>query len=186
MKFIWKKWFKKIKKDKTKTKEIKRPRNSYDIYNQNETLTLQTDLDKDLIAYNSQNYDLNDESQSMKLIAESEEQKDQNDNIVKNNESEKKLKTFTSTVKINRNPKSKINKNSLIYFIYEKNDKNKNVSSWQVKKENGSKALKTCKTKEETIEFIKNNKSTKNKSVTCHIKNKNGKIEETIIIDPGK
>lgn len=176
MKFSWKNIFKKMKKDKTKTKEIKRPRNSYDIYNQNETLTLQTDLDKDLIAYNS----TNSNSEELNLLDKIEEDVT-NDNIEENvnKNTEKKLRTFTSTTKINRSPKNK--KNKLIYFIYEKNDKNKNIT-WQVKKENGSRALKTCKTKEETIEFVKN-KAMVNDSIKCIVKDKNGKIEETIIID---
>ncbi len=176
MKFSWKNIFKKMKKDKTKTKEIKRPRNSYDIYNQNETLTLQTDLDKDLIAYNS----TNSNSEELNLLDKIEEDVT-NDNIEENvnKNTEKKLRTFTSTTKINRSPKNK--KNKLIYFIYEKNDKNKNTT-WQVKKENSSRALKTCKTKEETIEFVKN-KAMVNDSIKCIVKDKNGKIEETIIID---
>lgn len=176
MKFSWKNIFKKMKKDKTKTKEIKRPRNSYDIYNQNETLTLQTDLDKDLIAYNS----TNSNSEELNLLDKIEEDVT-NDNIEENvnKNTEKKLRTFTSTTKINRSPKNK--KNKLIYFIYEKNDKNKNIT-WQVKKENSSRALKTCKTKEETIEFVKN-KAMVNDSIKCIVKDKNGKIEETIIID---
>lgn len=165
-----------MKKDKTKTKEIKRPRNSYDIYNQNETLTLQTDLDKDLIAYNS----TNSNSEELNLLDKIEEDVT-NDNFEENvnKNTEKKLRTFTSTTKINRSPKNK--KNKLIYFIYEKNDKNKNIT-WQVKKENSSRALKTCKTKEETIEFVKN-KAMVNDSIKCIVKDKNGKIEETIIID---
>lgn len=176
MKFSWKNIFKKMKKDKTKTKEIKRPRNSYDIYNQNETLTLQTDLDKDLIAYNS----TNNNSEELNLLDKIDEDVT-NDNIEENvnKNNEKKLRTFTSTTKINRSPKNK--KNKLIYFIYEKNDKNKNTT-WQVKKENSSRALKTCKTKEETIEFVKN-KAMVNDSIKCIVKDKNGKIEETIIID---
>lgn len=176
MKFSWKNIFKKMKKDKTKTKEIKRPRNSYDIYNQNETLTLQTDLDKDLIAYNS----TNSNSEELNLLDKIEEDVT-NDNFEENvnKNTEKKLRTFTSTTKINRSPKNK--KNKLIYFIYEKNDKNKNTT-WQVKKENSSRALKTCKTKEETIEFVKN-KAMVNDSIKCIVKDKNGKIEETIIID---
>ncbi len=176
MKFSWKNIFKKMKKDKTKTKEIKRPRNSYDIYNQNETLTLQTDLDKDLIAYNS----TNSNSEELNLLDKIEEDVT-NDNFEENvnKNTEKKLRTFTSTTKINRSPKNK--KNKLIYFIYEKNDKNKNIT-WQVKKENSSRALKTCKTKEETIEFVKN-KAMVNDSIKCIVKDKNGKIEETIIID---
>ncbi len=176
MKFSWKNIFKKMKKDKTKTKEIKRPRNSYDIYNQNETLTLQTDLDKDLIAYNS----TNSNSEELNLLDKIDEDVTNNnieENVNKN--TEKKLRTFTSTTKINRSPKNK--KNKLIYFIYEKNDKNKNTT-WQVKKENSSRALKTCKTKEETIEFVKN-KAMVNDSIKCIVKDKNGKIEETIIID---
>ena len=146
MKFTWKNLFKRIKKDKTKTKEIKRPRNSYDIYNQNETLTLKTDLDKDLIAYNSNN----NTNEELELLDKAEENAAIN-NIEPNNvnpNSEKKLRTFTSTTKIDRTPRTK--KNKLVYFIYEKDDKSKNVV-WQVKKENGSRALKTCKTKEETI-----------------------------------
>lgn len=178
MKFSWKNIFKKMKKDKTKTKEIKRPRNSYDIYNQNETLTLQTDLDKDLIAYNS----TNSNSEELNLLDKIEIEEDVTNNNIEENvnkNTEKKLRTFTSTTKINRSPKNK--KNKLIYFIYEKNDKNKNIT-WQVKKENSSRALKTCKTKEETIEFVKN-KAMVNDSIKCIVKDKNGKIEETIIID---
>ena len=177
MKFTWKNLFKRIKKDKTKTKEIKRPRNSYDIYNQNETLTLKTDLDKDLIAYNSNN----NTNEELELLDKAEENAAIN-NIEPNNvnpNSEKKLRTFTSTTKIDRTPRTK--KNKLVYFIYEKDDKSKNVA-WQVKKENGSRALKTCKTKEETIEFVRN-KATVNDSIKCIVKDKNGKIEETIIID---
>ncbi|WP_406602359.1 DUF2188 domain-containing protein [Metamycoplasma sualvi] len=177
MKFTWKNLFKRIKKDKTKTKEIKRPRNSYDIYNQNETLTLKTDLDKDLIAYNSNN----NTNEELELLDKAEENAAIN-NIEPNNvnpNSEKKLRTFTSTTKIDRTPRTK--KNKLVYFIYEKDDKSKNVA-WQVKKENGSRALKTCKTKEETIEFVRN-KATVNDSIKCIVKDKNGKIEETIVID---
>ena len=177
MKFTWKNLFKRIKKDKTKTKEIKRPRNSYDIYNQNETLTLKTDLDKDLIAYNSNN----NTNEELELLDKAEENAAIN-NIEPNNvnpNSEKKLRTFTSTTKIDRTPRTK--KNKLVYFIYEKDDKSKNVA-WQVKKENGSRALKTCKTKEETIEFVRN-KATLNDSIKCIVKDKNGKIEETIVID---
>lgn len=177
MKFTWKNLFKRIKKDKTKTKEIKRPRNSYDIYNQNETLTLKTDLDKDLIAYNSNN----NTNEELELLDKAEENAAIN-NIEHNNvnpNSEKKLRTFTSTTKIDRTPRTK--KNKLVYFIYEKDDKSKNVA-WQVKKENGSRALKTCKTKEETIEFVRN-KATVNDSIKCIVKDKNGKIEETIVID---
>ena len=177
MKFTWKNLFKRIKKDKTKTKEIKRPRNSYDIYNQNETLTLKTDLDKDLIAYNS----YNNTNEELELLDKAEENAAIN-NIEPNNvnpNSEKKLRTFTSTTKIDRTPRTK--KNKLVYFIYEKDDKSKNVA-WQVKKENGSRALKTCKTKEETIEFVRN-KATLNDSIKCIVKDKNGKIEETIVID---
>ena len=177
MKSTWKNLFKRIKKDKTKTKEIKRPRNSYDIYNQNETLTLKTDLDKDLIAYNSNN----NTNEELELLDKAEENAAIN-NIEPNNvnpNSEKKLRTFTSTTKIDRTPRTK--KNKLVYFIYEKDDKSKNVA-WQVKKENGSRALKTCKTKEETIEFVRN-KATVNDSIKCIVKDKNGKIEETIVID---
>ena len=177
MKFTWKNLFKRIKKDKTKTKEIKRPRNSYDIYNQNETLTLKTDLDKDLIAYNSNN----NTNEELELLDKAEENAAIN-NIEPNNvnpNSEKKLRTFTSTTKIDRTPRTK--KNKLVYFIYEKDDKSKNVA-WEVKKENGSRALKTCKTKEETIEFVRN-KATVNDSIKCIVKDKNGKIEETIVID---
>lgn len=177
MKFTWKNLFKRIKKDKTKTKEIKRPRNSYDIYNQNETLTLKTDLDKDLIAYSSNN----NTNEELELLDKAEENAAIN-NIEPNNvnpNSEKKLRTFTSTTKIDRTPRTK--KNKLVYFIYEKDDKSKNVT-WQVKKENGSRALKTCKTKEETIEFVRN-KATVNDSIKCIVKDKNGKIEETIVID---
>lgn len=177
MKFTWKNLFKRIKKDKTKTKEIKRPRNSYDIYNQNETLTLKTDLDKDLIAYNSNN----NTNEELELLDKAEENAAIN-NIEPNDvnpNSEKKLRTFTSTTKIDRTPRTK--KNKLVYFIYEKDDKSKNVA-WQVKKENGSRALKTCKTKEETIEFVRN-KATVNDSIKCIVKDKNGKIEETIVID---
>lgn len=177
MKFTWKNLFKRIKKDKTKTKEIKRPRNSYDIYNQNETLTLKTDLDKDLIAYNSNN----NTNEELELLDKAEENAAIN-NIEPNDvnpNSEKKLRTFTSTTKIDRTPRTK--KNKLVYFIYEKDDKSKNVA-WQVKKENGSRALKTCKTKEETIEFVRN-KATANDSIKCIVKDKNGKIEETIVID---
>lgn len=177
MKFTWKNLFKRIKKDKTKTKEIKRPRNSYDIYNQNETLTLKTDLDKDLIAYSSNN----NTNEELELLDKAEENAAIN-NIEPNDanpNSEKKLRTFTSTTKIDRTPRTK--KNKLVYFIYEKDDKSKNVA-WQVKKENGSRALKTCKTKEETIEFVRN-KATVNDSIKCIVKDKKGKIEETIVID---
>ena len=176
MKFTWKNLFKRIKKDKTKTKEIKRPRNSYDIYNQNETLTLKTDLDKDLIAYNSNNTSANEE---LELLDTAEQNIANNIEETKKEKDEKKLRTFTSTTKIDRTPRTK--KNKLVYFIYEKDDKSKNVA-WQVKKENGSRALKTCKTKEETIEFVRN-KATVNDSIKCIVKDKNGKIEETIVID---
>ena len=176
MKFTWKNIFKRIKKDKTKTKEIKRPRNSYDIYNQNETLTLKTDLDKDLIAYNSYNTSTNEE---LELLDTAEQNIANNIEETKKEKDEKKLRTFTSTTKIDRTPRTK--KNKLVYFIYEKDDKSKNVA-WQVKKENGSRALKTCKTKEETIEFVRN-KATVNDSIKCIVKDKNGKIEETIVID---
>lgn len=169
--------FKKMKKNKSKTKEIKRPRNSYDIYNQNETLTLKTDLDKDLIAYNSYNTSTNEE---LELLDTAEQSVANNIEETKKEKDEKKLRTFTSTTKIDRTPRTK--KNKLVYFIYEKNDKTKTVA-WQVKKENGSRALKTCKTKEETIEFVRN-KATSNDTIECIVKGKNGKIEETIIIDP--
>lgn len=175
MKFTWKNLFKRIKKDKTKTKEIKRPRNSYDIYNQNETLTLKTDLDKDLIAYNSNN----NTNEELELLDTAEQNIANNIEETKKEKDEKKLRTFTSTTKIDRTPRTK--KNKLVYFIYEKDDKSKNVA-WQVKKENGSRALKTCKTKEETIEFVRN-KATVNDSIKCIVKDKNGKIEETIVID---
>ena len=175
MKFTWKNLFKRIKKDKTKTKEIKRPRNSYDIYNQNETLTLKTDLDKDLIAYSSNN----NTNEELELLDTAEQNIANNIEETKKEKDEKKLRTFTSTTKIDRTPRTK--KNKLVYFIYEKDDKSKNVA-WQVKKENGSRALKTCKTKEETIEFVRN-KATVNDSIKCIVKDKNGKIEETIVID---
>ena len=175
MKFTWKNLFKRIKKDKTKTKEIKRPRNSYDIYNQNETLTLKTDLDKDLIAYSSNN----NTNEELELLDTAEQNIANNIEETKKEKDEKKLRTFTSTTKIDRTPRTK--KNKLVYFIYEKDDKSKNVA-WQVKKENGSRALKTCKTKEETSEFVRN-KATVNDSIKCIVKDKNGKIEETIVID---
>ena len=149
------------RKDKNDTKEIKRPENSYDIYNQNETLTLQTEIEKDLIAYED-----NETKNTLKTFP-----------IELEKEVEKEMESENKNKKTDSNIENKESNNT--YFVYAKNDKNGNNIGWQVKKENASKASKTYKTKEQTIEFVKN-KAT-NEDFTCIIQNDDGSVDETIV-----
>ncbi|MBD5423108.1 MAG: DUF2188 domain-containing protein [Mycoplasma sp.] len=156
---FWRKLFNK-RKDKNDTKEIKRPENSYDIYNQNETLTLQTEIEKDLIAYEDEEAKNNLKTFPIELEKEVE-------------------KEMGNEIKDKEDIHTENKENNNTYFVYAKNDKNGNNIGWQVKKENASKASKTYKTKEQTIEFVKN-KAT-NEDFTCIIQNDDGSIDETIV-----
>lgn len=162
----FKRRFSKSKNEKYENIEIKRPENSYDIYNQNETLTLKTDLENDFMI-------LENEIEKIKTHPIDLDQKNTEitNKVVAN---KKEAKSKNSTNNENQN-------HSSIYIIYEKNDVNGKSLGWQVKKENSSRASKTYKTKEQTIEFVKN-KAT-NKNSTCIIKNSDGSIDETIVFE---
>lgn len=163
----FKRKFSKSKNEKSENIEIKRPENSYDIYNQNETLTLKTDLENDFMI-------LENEIEKIKTHPIDIDQKtsERTNEVATTNKEETKSKNSTNNENQN---------NSSIYIIYEKNDVNGKSLGWQVKKENASRASKTYKTKEQTIEFVKNKAI--NKNSTCIIKNSDGSINETIVFE---
>lgn len=178
-KLKWKKRKQQItKKEKYENLDIKRPENSYDIYNQNETLTLKTDLENEFIVFE------NEMDKIKTAILEDENKK--TDEIIKDtssieNQSNTKKIKIAKTTKQPFDNTSENQNHSSIYIIYEKNDSKGNSLGWQVKKENSTRASKTYKTKEQTIEFVKN-KAINNNS-TCIIKKNDGSIAETIVFE---
>lgn len=165
-KFKNKKKISKTKNEEYENIEIKRPENSYDIYNQNETLTLKTDLENDFMI-------LENEIEKIKTHPIDLDQKT-SEVTNKATANKKETKSKNSANNVNQN-------HSSIYIIYEKNDVNGKSLGWQVKKENSSRASKTYKTKEQTIEFVKNKAI--NQNSTCIIKNSDGSVDETIVFE---
>lgn len=150
-------WWRRKKNKQQKNEDIKKPESSYDIYNQNETLTLQHDINNDL------------------LVAYDEEQKGvQMKTTKKTTASTKQSKTRTTTTTVKKEGRN-------IYYVSARKDKDGKKLGWEVKKENAEKITKLCNTKEEAIAFVREKAG--NQGSTCIIRKLDGSIEKTLKFD---
>lgn len=121
-------WFtrwKSKRKEKKETQDIKPPKSSYEIYNQNETLTLST-LDENVYQ------DKEHESVSKKT-----------------------KKTSSIKTQRGESMALSKDKGRNIYYVSARKDNKGKKLGWEVKKENANKITKLCETKEQAIEFVK-------------------------------
>lgn len=155
-------WFTKWKskrKEKKETLDIKPPKSSYEIYNQNETLTFSTldddeNLDKEYKSvYGKTNLDQKSNKKSKSRKTSSKSQGGENMAIAKD-------------------------KGRNIYYVSARKDNKGKKLGWEVKKENANKITKLCDTKEEAIEFVKEKAG--NQGSTCIIRKLDGSIDKTI------
>lgn len=174
---FFKKWREKRKEAKRDTKEVKRPDSSYDIYNQNETLTLQADLNENLNSSISekQKLEITDTSLDVEVKGKdkSRETKTRTTEVKKTST---QSKTKTSKDKEKKDMAEKKGRN--IYYVSVRKDKNGKKLGWEVKKENADKITKLCETKEEAIEYVKEKAG--NQGSTCIIRKLDGSIEKTM------
>lgn len=172
---FFKKWREKRKQQKTEKKDIKHPESSYDIYNQSETLTLQTNLNKDLlVAYEKDG----NEDITISNSGETDVEKNTIKNKKNTNTRTATVKTRTTTIKKGETMAKDQKKGRNIYYVSARKDKEGKKTGWEVKKENADKITKLCKTKEEAIEFVKEKAG--NQGSTCIIRKMDGSIEKTM------